>query len=90
MKYNKTRRAVIKLQAFIRGYLVRKKVGIIQIKTLLGIWNISRAVLPLILTGKERKTWFLSVEIKILLAALSIWQVRIAQTQFEPYLNSLL
>ncbi|XP_072722673.1 abnormal spindle-like microcephaly-associated protein isoform X2 [Ciconia boyciana] len=25
MKYNKTRRAVIKLQAFIRGYLVRKK-----------------------------------------------------------------
>lgn len=32
MKYNKTRRAVIKLQAFIRGYLVRKKVGILQIK----------------------------------------------------------
>ncbi|XP_009998238.1 PREDICTED: abnormal spindle-like microcephaly-associated protein [Chaetura pelagica] len=26
MKYNKTRRAVIKLQAFIRGYLVRKKI----------------------------------------------------------------
>ncbi|KAM9283802.1 abnormal spindle-like microcephaly-associated protein [Morus bassanus] len=25
MKYNKTRRAVIKLQAFVRGYLVRKK-----------------------------------------------------------------
>uniref|UniRef100_A0A672U7W6 Assembly factor for spindle microtubules n=1 Tax=Strigops habroptila TaxID=2489341 RepID=A0A672U7W6_STRHB len=31
MKYNKTRRAVIKLQAFIRGYLVRKKVGILKI-----------------------------------------------------------
>ncbi|KAF2984568.1 hypothetical protein EK904_003514, partial [Melospiza melodia maxima] len=27
MKYNKTRRAVIKLQAFIRGYLVRKKIS---------------------------------------------------------------
>ncbi|NWV13184.1 ASPM protein, partial [Ptilonorhynchus violaceus] len=27
MKYNKTRRAVIKLQAFIRGYLVRKKIA---------------------------------------------------------------
>nr|XP_009933165.1 PREDICTED: abnormal spindle-like microcephaly-associated protein [Opisthocomus hoazin] len=27
MKYNKTRRAVIKLQAFIRGYLVRKKLS---------------------------------------------------------------
>ncbi|NWT56630.1 ASPM protein, partial [Erythrocercus mccallii] len=26
-KYNKTRRAVIKLQAFIRGYLVRKKIS---------------------------------------------------------------
>lgn len=34
-KYNETRRAVIKLQALIRGYLVRKKVGIIQIKTML-------------------------------------------------------
>uniref|UniRef100_A0A8B9Z8A6 Assembly factor for spindle microtubules n=1 Tax=Buteo japonicus TaxID=224669 RepID=A0A8B9Z8A6_9AVES len=27
MKYNKNRRAVIKLQAFIRGYLVRKKIS---------------------------------------------------------------
>ncbi|XP_028942434.1 abnormal spindle-like microcephaly-associated protein, partial [Antrostomus carolinensis] len=27
IKYNKTRRAVIKLQAFIRGYLVRKKIS---------------------------------------------------------------
>ncbi|NXU05524.1 ASPM protein, partial [Buphagus erythrorhynchus] len=27
MKYNKTRRAVIKLQAFVRGYLVRKKIS---------------------------------------------------------------
>uniref|UniRef100_A0A663LPD4 Abnormal spindle-like microcephaly-associated protein ASH domain-containing protein n=1 Tax=Athene cunicularia TaxID=194338 RepID=A0A663LPD4_ATHCN len=27
MKYNKTRRAIIKLQAFIRGYLVRKKIS---------------------------------------------------------------
>ncbi|CAN8217760.1 unnamed protein product [Coccothraustes coccothraustes] len=27
LKYNKTRRAVIKLQAFIRGYLVRKKIS---------------------------------------------------------------
>ncbi|XP_014738774.1 PREDICTED: abnormal spindle-like microcephaly-associated protein [Sturnus vulgaris] len=27
MKYNETRRAVIKLQAFIRGYLVRKKIS---------------------------------------------------------------
>ncbi|XP_065531390.1 abnormal spindle-like microcephaly-associated protein isoform X2 [Lathamus discolor] len=27
VKYNKTRRAVIKLQAFIRGYLVRKKIS---------------------------------------------------------------
>ncbi|NWU80605.1 ASPM protein, partial [Onychorhynchus coronatus] len=27
MKYNKTRRSVIKLQAFIRGYLVRKKIS---------------------------------------------------------------
>ncbi|XP_009701008.1 PREDICTED: abnormal spindle-like microcephaly-associated protein, partial [Cariama cristata] len=27
MKYSKTRRAVIKLQAFIRGYLVRKKIS---------------------------------------------------------------
>ncbi|XP_052657346.1 abnormal spindle-like microcephaly-associated protein isoform X2 [Harpia harpyja] len=27
MKYNKTRRAVIKLQAFIRGYLARKKIS---------------------------------------------------------------
>uniref|UniRef100_A0A8C5UEB8 Abnormal spindle-like microcephaly-associated protein ASH domain-containing protein n=1 Tax=Malurus cyaneus samueli TaxID=2593467 RepID=A0A8C5UEB8_9PASS len=27
MKYNQTRRAVIKLQAFIRGYLVRKKIS---------------------------------------------------------------
>ncbi|NXD22331.1 ASPM protein, partial [Spelaeornis formosus] len=27
MKYNKTRRAVIKLQAFIRGYFVRKKIS---------------------------------------------------------------
>ncbi|NXG60204.1 ASPM protein, partial [Hemiprocne comata] len=27
MKYNKTRRAVIKLQAFIQGYLVRKKIS---------------------------------------------------------------
>ncbi|TRZ18192.1 hypothetical protein HGM15179_008858 [Zosterops borbonicus] len=27
MKYNKTRRAVIKLQAFVRGYLVRKKIA---------------------------------------------------------------
>ncbi|XP_027521926.1 abnormal spindle-like microcephaly-associated protein [Corapipo altera] len=27
MKYNKARRAVIKLQAFIRGYLVRKKIS---------------------------------------------------------------
>ncbi|NXQ22282.1 ASPM protein, partial [Peucedramus taeniatus] len=27
MKYNKTKRAVIKLQAFIRGYLVRKKIS---------------------------------------------------------------
>ncbi|NXQ92322.1 ASPM protein, partial [Nyctibius grandis] len=27
MNYNKTRRAVIKLQAFIRGYLVRKKIS---------------------------------------------------------------
>lgn len=35
LKYNETRRAVVKLQAFIRGYLVRKKVGILQIKTIL-------------------------------------------------------
>uniref|UniRef100_A0A8B9DE23 Abnormal spindle microtubule assembly n=1 Tax=Anser cygnoides TaxID=8845 RepID=A0A8B9DE23_ANSCY len=27
MKYNRTRRAIIKLQAFIRGYLVRKKIS---------------------------------------------------------------
>ncbi|KAM6199525.1 abnormal spindle-like microcephaly-associated protein [Sarcoramphus papa] len=27
MKYNKTRRAVIKLQAFLRGYLVRKRIS---------------------------------------------------------------
>ncbi|OXB68288.1 hypothetical protein ASZ78_016689 [Callipepla squamata] len=33
MKYNKIRRAIIKLQAFIRGYLVRKKVGILHFKT---------------------------------------------------------
>ncbi|KAM6079500.1 abnormal spindle-like microcephaly-associated protein isoform 2-T2 [Theristicus caerulescens] len=32
MKYNKTRRAVIKLQAFIRGYLVRKKIRDLVLK----------------------------------------------------------
>ncbi|NWW44759.1 ASPM protein, partial [Pedionomus torquatus] len=35
MKYNRTRKAVIKLQALTWGYLVRKKIGIFQIKSIL-------------------------------------------------------
>lgn len=37
MKYDRIRRALIKLQAFIWGYLVRKKVSILHFKTPLDV-----------------------------------------------------